>query len=98
SAEDRLRRIKSNQHGTESDSMFDSESLPSTLYPSRRGSQQPFSRKEGDDVGLLRLPSADSRRSSHTGPIPVPTRIEDELPGVPEHTDVFSPGAEEKLI
>ncbi|RPB02201.1 hypothetical protein L873DRAFT_1826913 [Choiromyces venosus 120613-1] len=98
SAEDRLRRNKSNQTGTESDSMLDSESLPSTLYPSRRGSQQPFSRKEDEDIGLPHLLSANSRRGSHAGPIPVPTRKEDELPGVPEHTDVFSPGAEEKLI
>ncbi|CUS09882.1 unnamed protein product [Tuber aestivum] len=98
SAEDRLRRNKSNQTGTESDSMLDSESLPSTLYPSRRGSQQPFPRKEDDDVGLPHLPSTNSRRGSHTGLIPVPMRKEDELPGVPEHTDVFSPGAEEKLI
>ncbi|KAG0640033.1 hypothetical protein HOY80DRAFT_885364 [Tuber brumale] len=97
SAEDRLRRNKSNQPGTESDSMLDSESLPSTLYPSRRGSQQPFSRRE-DDVDLLHLPSTNSRRGSHTGPILVPTRIEDELPDVPEHTNVFSPRAEEELI
>ncbi|PWW79555.1 hypothetical protein C7212DRAFT_168002 [Tuber magnatum] len=97
SAEDRLRRNKSNQTGTESDSMLDSESLPSTLYPSRRGSQQPFSRKEDDDVSLPHLPS-NSRRGSHIGPIPVPTRKEDELPGVPEHTNIFSPGAKEKLI
>lgn len=98
SAEDRLRRSKSNQAGTESDSMLDSESLPSTLYPSRRGSQQPFSRKEDEDVGFPYLPSTNSRRGSHTGLIPVPTRKEDELPGVPEHIDVFSPGAGEKLI
>lgn len=94
SAEDRLRRNKANQAGAESDSLLDPESGPSTVFASRRGSQQPSGRKDDDDSAIPHS----SRRGSHVTLLSAPARKEDELPGVPEHVDVFSPGAEENLI